>query len=217
MIVSAQLQDYILSLTPSDDPILTRMEQLAHEERIPIIDRSAIQLISVLLQNKDQVHNILEVGTAIGYSTLWLAKAAPQAMLDTIEREEDKIKTARRFLSEAGVIDRVRIHHADATRYADHLQGRQYDCIFIDAAKGQYHTFFESYSPLLKKDGMIITDNVFFHGEVLQDHVEQKRIRSLVKKIKSYNEWLANHDGYDTSFVPIGDGLAISIKRREKK
>lgn len=121
------------------------------------------------------------------------------------------------YLRRAGVIDRVHLHFADATSYMEELAARlgeeRYDLLFIDAAKGQYQRLFEAYTPMLRDGGLVVTDNVFFHGEVVKQHVENKRLRPLVKKIKAYNHWLTNHSGFITSFVPIGDGLALSVKR----
>jgi predicted O-methyltransferase YrrM len=213
MIVNPKIEEYLQYLTSLDHPLLMEMEKVAKEENIPIIGRASIQFIRTLLQCKENVKHILEIGTAIGYSTIWLAEAAQQAHIDTVERDETRYQQAQNFIQKANLGHRINIHLADATTYAKELD-QSFDVIFIDAAKGQYQLFFEQYTTLLKPNGIVITDNVFFHGEVVEEHIEQKRIRSLVKKIKSYNEWLKNHSDFETSFIPIGDGLALSLKRK---
>lgn len=215
MIVNPKIEKYLEQLTPLQHSLLVEMEGLAKRDRVPIIDRAAIQFIRTLLLCKDNVKRIAEVGTAIGYSTIWLAEAAPGAHIDTIERDEKRYHQAKAFIERANLSHRITIHFADATTYAQ-LLDQSYDVLFIDAAKGQYQRFFEEYTKLLQPNGIVITDNVFFHGEVVEENIEHKRIRSLVKKVKAYNEWLKNHPDFETSFVPIGDGLAISLKRKEK-
>lgn len=214
MIVSPQIEEYLDYLTPLDHDLLLEMEKVAKENHVPIIGRPSIQFIRTLLQCKKNVMRILEVGTAIGYSTIWLAEAVKHAHIDTIERDEERYRQAQAYIKRADLTHRVTIHLADATAYSSQLN-QTYDVIFIDAAKGQYQLFFEEYTKHLNPNGLVITDNVFFHGDVVREHIENKRTRSLVKKIKAYNEWLKTHPGYETSFVPIGDGLALSIKNNE--
>jgi predicted O-methyltransferase YrrM len=215
MIVSPKIEQYLEQLTPLQHSLLAEMEELAKRENVPIIERVSIQFIRTLLLCKENVKRIVEVGTAIGYSTIWLAEAAPEAHIDTIERDEERYHQAKAFIERANLSHRVTVHFADATTYAQSFD-QPYDVLFIDAAKGQYQLFFEEYTKLLQPNGIVITDNVFFHGDVVEENIENKRIRSLVKKIKAYNEWLKNHPDFETSFVPIGDGLALSLKRKEK-
>jgi predicted O-methyltransferase YrrM len=215
MIVNPKIGEYLKQLTPLQNSLLVEMEELAKRENVPIIERVSIQFIRTLLLSKGNIKRILEVGTAIGYSTIWLAEAAPEAHIDTIERDEERFHKAKAFIERANLSHRVTVHFADATAYAKSLD-QSFDVLFIDAAKGQYQLFFEQYSKSLQEDGIVITDNVLFHGEVVEENIENKRIRSLVKKIKVYNEWLKNHPDFETSFVPIGDGLALSLKREGK-
>jgi predicted O-methyltransferase YrrM len=212
MIVSPQIEEYLDYLTPLDHELLLEMENVAKESHVPIIGRPSIQFIRTLLHCKENVTRILEVGTAIGYSTIWLAEAVKEAHVDTIERDEERYHQANGYIKRANLNGRITLHLADAMTYSNQLN-QTYDVIFIDAAKGQYQLFFEEYTKLLNPNGLVITDNVFFHGEVVSEYIENKRIRSLVKKIKSYNEWLKSHPDYETSFVPIGDGLALSVKK----
>lgn len=208
-----KLKDYIEGLTPLSHPILLKMEQVAHTENVPIIERPAVQLIRSYILSMQKVERILEIGTAIGYSTIWLAQAAPNAKVDSIERDTQKVEQARSYIKEAALEERITVHHADAKDTITSLHD-SYDVIFIDAAKGQYRYFFETYAKRLSQRGVIITDNILFHGHVLQAQIEHKRLRPMVQKLKAYNEWLSQHETFETSFVPIGDGLAFSIFRR---
>lgn len=212
MIVTPAIESYIQELTPLADPLLAEMEKVAEKDKVPIINRASIHFIRSILRYKGDVRHILEIGTAIGYSTIWLAKASPQAEVDSIERDSIRYAQAEEFIKRAYLQDRIHLHIADARDYASQLD-KQYDLIFIDAAKGQYKLFFESYAPLLKSGGIIITDNVLFHGHVVEESMANKRIRPMVQKIKDYNDWLKNHPQFETSFIPLGDGLALSIKR----
>ncbi|EGL83501.1 O-methyltransferase family 3 [Caldalkalibacillus thermarum TA2.A1] len=209
MLVDPRLTQYLRQLTPLGHPVLAEMEEHAAREGIPIIDRASIQLISILLQTKANVERVLEIGTAIGYSAIWMAEAVPGAHIDTIERDEQRVRQARAYIARAGLAERITVHHADAKDNPPSLS-EHYDCIFIDAAKGQYRFFFERYGTRLKPGGLIISDNVLFRGHVVHNHVENKRLTPLVQKLQAYNKWLADHPRFETSFVPVGDGLAIS-------
>jgi predicted O-methyltransferase YrrM len=215
MIVNPKIEEYVEQLLPLQHSLLVEMEHLAKKENVPIIERVSMQFIRTLLLCKGNIKRIVEVGTAIGYSTIWLAEAAPEAHIDTIERDEKRFHQAKAFIERANLSHRITVHLADATTYAESFN-QSYDVLFIDAAKGQYQLFFEQYTKFLQPNGIVITDNVLFHGEVVKENIENKRIHSLVKKIKTYNEWLKNHPDFETSFVPIGDGLALSLKRKEK-
>lgn len=212
MIISPAIEQYIDQLTPPAPDLLREMETLAKEEQVPIINRVSIHFICTILRYKGNVSRILEIGTAIGYSTIWLASISQQVQVDSIERDETRYQQALHFIKRAGLEKRIQLHLADARDFASQLQG-PYDVIFIDAAKGQYQLFFEQYAPLLKSGGLVISDNVLFRGYVAEKYVEEKRLGPLVEKIKKYNLWLKEHPQFETSFIPLGDGLALSMKR----
>lgn len=212
MITSPKIEAYMEELIPPGPELLREMEALAKLEGIPIIERASIHFICSLLRYKGSISRILEIGTAIGYSAIWLAGISPRVQVDSIEKDEARYQQALDFIKKAGLEERITLHWADAKDYADQLQGA-YDVLFIDAAKGQYQLFFEQYSPLLKRGGLVISDNVFFRGYVAEESIENKRLAPLVNKLKKYNLWLKEHPQFDTSFIPIGDGLALSIKR----
>ncbi len=208
-----KLHTYIEKLTNERSPLLMEMEQYAEENGVPIMELVGIEALLQLLRIQ-QAKSILEVGTAIGYSALRMALALPESKIVTLERDEERIKLAGQYIQRSGREEQIIQLTGDALELEQEVKHHgPYDAIFIDAAKGQYQRFFEMYAPFLKDDGVIITDNVLFKGLVCEDEIENKRIRSLVKKINLFNEWLMSHEDYVTVILPVGDGIAISKKR----
>jgi len=212
MIVSEKINSYIEHLVPERDSLLMRLEKEAHAEKIPIIQLPSIQLIRTLLLTH-RPKSILEVGTAIGYSTIWLAQAAPEAKIVTMEIDPDRIQRALTNFEAAGVSQRVELVAGDA---GEGLSSRyRFDCLFLDAAKGQYKHYLDLYLPHLEPGGVVICDNILFKGLVAEEHIENKRWAPMVKKLQDFNAYLMNHPDLDTSMIPIGDGLTFSIKKGE--
>ncbi|MGM9923701.1 MAG: O-methyltransferase [Bacillus sp. (in: firmicutes)] len=209
------INEYLVSLTPSRNELFTRMEQYAEENYVPIMDLIGIEALLQLFR----IHNpasILEIGAAIGYSSLRMSDTLPHAKIVTLERDAERIKMARAFIKEAGKEDSITLLEGDALELAPSAAPLgPYDVIFIDAAKGQYVKFFELYSPLLNEGGIIISDNVLYKEQVVvpEEAIQKRGTRSLVRKIKNYNTWLMSHPDYHTVILPIGDGMAISKKK----
>ena len=207
---------YIESLIKSRDPLFAEMEAFAQEHGVPIMEPIGIEAMLQIMRIQ-QPKRILEIGTAIGYSALRMAAALPETKIITIERDELRYQQAMDYIESSGFGERVEVLFGDALELVEQAGEKgPYDAIFIDAAKGQYTKFFESYSAFLTPEGTVYTDNVLFKGYVAGIPVESKRIINLVKKIRSYNEWLMNHPGFDTAIFPVGDGLAVSHKRGGK-
>jgi predicted O-methyltransferase YrrM len=212
-LIKEELQTYIENKILPRNELLQEMEEYALVNNVPIMELIGMETLLQLLR----IHNpsvILEVGTAIGYSALRMSYVLPAAKIITIERDEERANKAETYINRAEKSSNVILIKGDALEVEDIIKvNGPYDAIFIDAAKGQYQRFFEIYSQYLNENGIIITDNILFRGLVCEDHIENKRIRSLVKKIDAYNEWLMNHPDYDTAILPVGDGIAISKKR----
>lgn len=211
--IDGQLQEYIDQLLPPRKGILADMEAYAKEHQVPIMEPAGIELMLQMLRLK-KAETILEVGTAIGYSALRMAYALPSAKIVTIERDEERLSKAKAYIKEANKESQIMTIFGDALETATQVsQIGTFDAVFIDAAKGQYQRFFEIYTAFLKPGGMVIIDNVLFKGLVATQDTTNKRIKSLVKKIDDFNRWLMTHPDYDTVILPVGDGVAISMKR----
>ena len=205
---------YVASFVKEKDPLIVEMEQFAVEHHVPIMDNDGIDLfISLLrLQNPER---ILEIGSAIGYSAIRIAGALPKASIVTIERDTERYLKAVDYIARSGFEQRIAIIEADAllTDSAD-VFDKTYDALFIDAAKGQYKRFFEKYAPTLNTGGVIYCDNMFMHGIVLlEDKDIPRRNRTMIRNLKEFTEWVMNNPEYETSLLPVGDGLLIAVKK----
>lgn len=211
--IKEELQTYIEKKIQPRNELLHEMEEYALVENVPIMELIGIEALLQILR----IHHpsvILEVGAAIGYSALRMSFALPEAKIITIERDEERAKKADTYINRAGKNSNVILIKGDALEVEEIIKAHgPFDAIFIDAAKGQYQRFFEIYTQYLNENGIIITDNILFKGLVCEEQIENKRIRSLVKKIDGFNDWLMNHPDYDTAILPVGDGIAISKKR----
>lgn len=216
--ISKEVAHYIEQFFPERDEQIKEMERYAEQHRVPIMDIAGIETMLQLLKIA-KPKKILEIGTAIGYSAIRMAKALPDANIVTIERDRERYERALFYIDKTGTSGQIRVIFGDALDVCgDVAKYAPFDVIFIDAAKGQYQRFFQMYEPLLEESGIIITDNVLFKGLVATEGpIENKRIRQLVSKIRRYNEWLIGRTDYETVILPIGDGIAISRKRGEKR
>ncbi|MFJ7727041.1 O-methyltransferase [Neobacillus sp. NPDC097160] len=215
--LNEKLHFYIEGLISGRSPLFTEMESYAKEHNVPIMELAGIETMLQLLRIHQSI-KILEVGTAIGYSALRMASGLPNAKIVTIERDNERITVAKDFIQRSGIGEQITLIEGDALEVEEQVSGHApFDAVFIDAAKGQYKKFFEMYENYLSHDGMIITDNVLFKGLVAEREIESKRTRNLVKKIDEFNHWLMNHPDYDSVIVPVGDGVAISKRRGERK
>ncbi|WP_243290646.1 O-methyltransferase [Bacillus sp. FJAT-47783] len=214
---NSKIELYIQNLLPPVDQQIRDMELYASEHQVPIMEKTAISVMLSILK-LHQPHHILEIGTAIGYSAIRMVKSLPDAKVVTVERDQERYEEAIRNIQNAKLENKITTLYGDAFDLIEDIKKHgPYDVLFIDAAKGQYQRFFESFEPLLSVKAVIITDNVLFKGLVVEENIESKRIRSLVRKIKQYNEWLMNHPHYETTIIPVGDGVAVSIKRGERE
>lgn len=189
------------------------MEKYAKEKNVPIIEKDSIKFIMKYIK-LNNVKSILEIGTAIGYSGILMVSAAEGVELTTIERDEKRYMEALKNIKKCGLEKQIEVVFQDALDV--NLVGRTYDLIFIDAAKGQYIKFFEKFSHYLNPNGVIITDNINFHGLVgNRDETMSKNLNSLVSKIEDYIEFLKTNKDFKTKFYEIGDGLSVSFRNRQ--
>ncbi|MEC2072153.1 O-methyltransferase [Alkalihalophilus marmarensis] len=211
--INNQVENYLKSLVPKRTQLVMEMEAYAKEYQVPIMDLVGME--SLLWQLKlIQPERILEVGAAIGYSAIRMAQELPNATIVTIERDEVRYKEALANIKKNELSDRIEVRFGDALDLAQILESEPlFDVLFIDAAKGQYQRFLDLYGKMIKPNGVVFSDNVLFRGLVAEDEIEEKRLRSIARKLRTYNEWLMQHPDYDTRILPVGDGLAISIKK----
>ncbi len=178
---------------------------------IPIMQDEGIDfLIDFILKNN--INSVLEIGSAIGYSAIMMALNNPNLKITTIERDQERYMEALKNIKSFDLEDRITLVFNDALE--TNIEG-EFDLIFIDAAKGQNIRFFEKYELNLKDRGYIITDNMNFHGLVdkLDEEIESRNLRQLVRKIKEYREYLSTRTDYDTQILNIGDGIAVCQKK----
>ncbi len=183
----------------------------AKELHTPIMQQDGINFLIQLIKIKG-VKNVLEIGAAIGYSSIMMATFT-NTHVYTIERSVDAFNLAKENIKKANLEDRITIVNADALEY-DLDEDYRCDLLFIDAAKAQYIKFLEKYEKHLNPKGIIISDNLLYHG-FLENHdlITSKNKKQLVRKINNFNEYLVNNPNYDTYIYEIGDGLSISIKK----
>lgn len=191
------------------------MEDYAVEKNVPIIEKKSIAFIMKYIK-ENNVKNILEIGSAIGYSAILMASASTDATVTTIERDEERYMECLKNVKRCGMEKKINVVFQDALEI-NLSEDVKYDLIFIDAAKGQYTKFFEKYKYFLKEDGAIITDNLKFHGYVgKSEKIESKNLKALVEKIERYIDFLQDNTEFDTKFYDIGDGLSVSTWKHEK-
>ena len=209
------MNDYFLNLNKEKEHnFIIELEQYAIENNVPIVTKEGLELIKLLVKINNCV-NILEIGTAIGYCSINLALLDENIHIDTIERKEAMYNKANENIKKINLENQISTYIGDALEFDLSLLGdRKYDLIFIDAAKAQYRRFFEKYMVLLNEGGIIVSDNLLFHGLVEQEEIDGKDLRALIRKIKNYNNWLFENEEFDTTFLRIGDGMAISLKRK---
>lgn len=207
------MTNYLNQITPARDEQILEIEHYAAEHRIPIMELIAMEAMLQILR-LIQPMRILEIGTAIGYSAIRMAKAIPNVKVVTVERDKERYDKAMQNIAISGTGTQIQVILGDALEQVEAIKAfAPYDVLFIDAAKGQYKRFFESYEPFLNDSAVIITDNVLFKGLVAENNIDNRNIRALARKINTYNKWLLANPNYDTTILPIGDGIAISKKK----
>ncbi|WP_397539402.1 O-methyltransferase [Rummeliibacillus pycnus] len=204
---------YTKSFIQPRSVLLMEMEQFAEENFVPIMQLPAIEILLQMLRIQNPA-TILEIGSAIGYSAIRMAETLPKSKIVTIERDETRIEQAKQFLSRSTVKDNIELLEGDALEVDAQSMYPSYDAVFIDAAKGQYKKFFEKYSPLVKKGGILYIDNMYMHGLSNLDMKDvPKRKRTMIRNLHQFAEWIIANPEYQSTFFPVGDGLLICIKR----
>ncbi|MGN0318993.1 MAG: O-methyltransferase [Lachnospira sp.] len=213
MIVNERIVAYINSLDSGNSDIVNAIEKEAVEDEVPIIRKEMGNLLKVLLALKAPTR-ILEVGAAVGYSSILMSENMPKnCTITTIENYDKRIKAAKKNIRRAGKESVITLLEGDAMDVLKTLDG-PYDFIFMDAAKGQYINFFPEIMRLLPSGGLLISDNILQEGEIVESrYAVTRRNRTIHTRIREYVYMLTHNDELITSVVPIGDGITLSVKK----
>lgn len=216
MIIDERMSVFIDSMDTPNSEFLNRLEKYSKETNVPII-RPSMQSFLKLLLAIQQPKKILEVGCAIGFSALLMSEYGPKdCHITTIEKYEPRIPIAKENFAKAGKEDRITLLEGDATQILKELDGT-YDFIFMDAAKGQYIHFLPDIMRLLKDGGMLVSDNVLQDGELKESRFAvTRRNRTIHGRMRDYLYELKHHPDLVTSILPVGDGVTVSVKQKNK-
>lgn len=192
---------------------IEEIKQKALENHIPIIMDDTLEVVGKILEEQ-KPQKILEIGTAVGYSAIRFSKyLTPNGYIDTIERDEERIKEAKQNIKDLNLQEKIHIYEGDALEILPTLKG-QYDAVFIDAAKGKYPVFLSEALRMLENNGIIIADNVLYKGYVMSDYNKHKQ-RTAVRGLREFLKELTENEKLETKILEVGDGLAISRYKGE--
>lgn len=208
------MEEYIKGLVPKREGTLKEIEEFAREHGVPIVQEETGKFLEFMVDMKKPLR-ILELGTAIGFSSILMYEAAgTEPEIVTIERDSKMIELAKVNLEKFNLEHKIKIMEGDCLEILEKLD-EPFDLIFMDAGKGHYNHFLPHCLRLLKEDGIIIADNVLFRGMVATDELVKRRKITIVKRMRTYLDMVSSDENLITSVIPMGDGIAIT-KRRNK-
>lgn len=208
------MEEYIKGLVPKREGTLKEIEEFAREHGVPIVQEETGKFLEFMVDMKKPL-KILELGTAIGFSSILMYEAAgTEPEIVTIERNPKMIELAKVNLERFNLEHKIKIMEGDCLEILENLD-ESFDLIFMDAGKGHYNHFLPHCLRLLKEDGIIIADNVLFRGMVATDELVKRRKITIVKRMRTYLDMVCSDESLITSVIPMGDGIAIT-KRRNK-
>ena len=215
MIVDNRITEYLHSLETSRGELLDTIEKKAIEDGVPIIRSETAALLRSLTAAL-RPENILEIGTAVGYAALQMCQVMPEnCHITTIERYEKRIPEAKENFRKAGEESRITFLEGDADMWLKELKGKQFDLVFMDAAKGQYLNWLPLLLDLMPVGAVLISDNVLQDGDVVQSRFAvQRRNRTIHSRMREYLYELKHMEEFETAVIPIGDGVTISTRIR---
>ncbi len=204
-ILRPEQEAYLERLLPPRDPLLREMEERAAREDIPISDPEVGRLLAILARSAG-ARLILEIGTAIGYGALVLARGAPEARVVSIDTDAERLATARQYLERAGVADRVELVEGAALEVLHRLQG-PFDLVYLDAVKTEYRRYLDQVLPKLRTGGLIVCDNLLWSGRVAAGDQDAE-----TEALRAFNGYLMMHPQLHAVVLPVGDGLGVATK-----
>ena len=206
------MESYIRELISDRDGILKDIEDFARENGVPIVQKETAKFLEFMVSMKKPLR-ILELGTAIGFSSILMYEAAgTKPDIITIERDSKMIELAKVNLEKFNLEDKIKIKEGDCLEILEELDD-SFDLIFMDAGKGHYNHFLPHCLRLLKDDGIIIADNVLFRGMVATDDLVKRRKITIVKRMRTYLDMVSKDESLITSVIPMGDGIAVTKRR----
>jgi caffeoyl-CoA O-methyltransferase len=203
-------ESYLDRLLPPRDPVLREMEELREREHIPISDPEVGRLLTILARATG-ARLILELGTAVGYGTLCLARGAPAARVVSIDTDPQRLAAARGYLERAGVADRVELLQGAALDLLPHLEG-PFDLAYVDAVKAEYRRYLDLLLPRLRVGGLVVIDNVLWSGQVAEPPPSGEDAEAAA--MRAFNGYLMMHPQLESLVLPIGDGVGLATKTR---
>jgi len=206
-ILRGEQEAYLERLLPPREPLLREMEELAAREDVPISDPEVARLLTILARSTG-ARLMLEIGTAIGYVTLCLARAVPQARVVSIDNDPRRLASARAYLERAGVADRVELLKGAALDLLPRLEG-PFDLVYIDAVKTEYRRYLDLVLPHLRVGGLVVVDNLLWGGEVAEPP-EQEEPQAAA--LRAFNGYLMMHPQLESLVIPLGDGVGLATK-----
>lgn len=214
MIVEERMVSFINSFEKGNTVFLDELEKYSKENNVPIIRKEMQSLLKFLLAASRPLH-ILEVGTAIGFSALFMEEYAPKdCRITTIEKYEKRIPVAKENFKKAGKENKITLLEGDAMQILKELKGL-YDFIFMDAAKGQYIHFLPDILRLMPEGGLLVSDNVLQEGDIIESrYAVTRRNRTIHARMREYLYELKHNDALETAILPVGDGVTVSVKRK---
>ena len=213
MVTDERLASFINSFNTDYDEVITSIRKEAEENRVPVIRREAGEFIKMLIM-MNRPKRILEIGSAIGFSAIFMSRFLEDgAHITTIENYQPRIEEAKKNIERAGAQDVITLLEGDALEILPGLSG-EYDMVFMDAAKGQYGSFFKDAIRLLREDGILLCDNVLQDGDVLESRFAvTRRNRTIHSRMREYLDELTHDPELETAILNIGDGMSLSIKK----
>lgn len=207
-ITTGPVDDYLYSMLPKRDEVLAEMEDYASENNIPIVGPAVARVLQQLAMTIS-AGTVFELGSAIGYSTIWWARAVgDKGRVIYTDGDAKNAERARGYFNRAGVSDRITLHTGDALEVLSE-QKQQYDVIFNDVDKEDYPRVLRLVAPRLRKGGLFITDNVLWSGRVAEKTPKDPRTKAILE----FNRLLYNSADFFTTILPIRDGLAVALKK----
>ena len=201
---------YLYQFKNQNDPLIKEMEKYADEHNVPILDWQSADFLEILIRVINP-KRVLEIGTAIAYSSIRIARnLKKKGVVHTIEKSTDNIALAKGFIKKSGVEDKIKILAGNAFEIMPTLE-KKYDFIFLDADKNEYSKLFELSLPLLKKGGVIMVDNLLWHGQAAAEKVSPK-YKTSTEFIRNFNKEFMATPRLKTTIIPVGDGLGIGVK-----